>query len=396
MKKFFSKNIGIISLVAILIILIFGIGIAGYKVKQQNEEKALETFVQIEENTNKNLQNIEESPEVNENVTPEEEAEYEEYLDKEEKKEEKKVEESNLPYYIKVNYKAQTVTVYGKDANGEYTNPVTVFVCSTGTDTPKSGVYPLKAKYRWINLKGDVYGQYSSRIVGSILFHSVYYYEKFNPGSLAYTSYDKLGVKASAGCVRLNVAAAKWIYDNCPVGTKVEFYASSNPGPLGKPISQKISSNETCRGWDPTDPDPSNPWHTYIEPTPDVIPQPEPIPETEPTPTPEPELNISIKEVELSNNKLELFEGESKTVKVTMNPSDADIEKIEWKSNDPQIATVSSDGEVKAIGKGNTTITVTVTDKDGNTISKECEVTVEEKEIVNELVNNIVNSISEV
>ena len=48
--------------------------------------------------------------------------------------------------------------------------------------------------------------------------------------------------------------------NNCYVGTEVEFYGSSDPGPLGKPESQKISSNYNLRGWDPTDPDPNNPW----------------------------------------------------------------------------------------------------------------------------------------
>ena len=84
-------------------------------------------------------------------------------------------------------------------------------------------------------------------------------------GSLEYWEYDKLGTTASAGCVRLTVADAKWIYNNCAKGTKVEFYADSNPGPLGKPTAQKISSEEQVRGWDPTDPDPANPWKAYTK-----------------------------------------------------------------------------------------------------------------------------------
>ena len=56
---------------------------------------------------------------------------------------------------------------------------------------------------------------------------------------------------------------AKWIYDNCVAGTQVEFYADSNPGPLGKPTAPKISGDEEVRGWDPTDPSPKNPWKNY-------------------------------------------------------------------------------------------------------------------------------------
>ena len=63
--------------------------------------------------------------------------------------------------------------------------------------------------------------------------------------------------------LRLTVENAKWIYDNCAAGTKVTFYEDSNPGPLGKPTEQKISGSTEYRNWDPTDPDPKNPWKSY-------------------------------------------------------------------------------------------------------------------------------------
>ena len=45
----------------------------------------------------------------------------------------------------------------------------------------------------------------------------------------------------------------------------MEFYSSDNPGPLGKPEANKISSNELCRDWDPTDFNTNNPWLYYKE-----------------------------------------------------------------------------------------------------------------------------------
>lgn len=180
--------------------------------------------------------------------------------------EEENAEENNTAtYYIKVNYSANVVTIYTKDDSGKYTKPVKAMVCSTGSATPKSGVYKMSDKYRWHELFGEVYGQYCSRITGHILFHSVPYIAK-SPDTLKYAAYDKLGTSASSGCIRLTVADALWIYNNCPSGTYVEFYASSNPGPLGKPTAQKISSNVACRNWDPTDPLSNNPWHSYVEP----------------------------------------------------------------------------------------------------------------------------------
>ena len=86
-------------------------------------------------------------------------------------------------------------------------------------------------------------------------------YKEKSPDTLKYEEYDKLGTKASAGCIRLTVEDAKWIYDNIKKGVTVEFYNSSNPGPLGKPTAEKISDNIENRNWDPTDPNPNNPWH---------------------------------------------------------------------------------------------------------------------------------------
>ena len=121
-------------------------------------------------------------------------------------------------------------------------------------------------KGNWWPLMGDVYGQYSTWICDDILFHSVPYLVKGDKSSLEYWAYDQLGQRVSMGCVRLTVADAKWIYNNCPVGTQVEFYYSSNPGPLGKPSTMQISdAPESVRGWDPTDSDPDNPWPKYLE-----------------------------------------------------------------------------------------------------------------------------------
>ena len=167
--------------------------------------------------------------------------------------------EAEYPYYIKINRLLNNVTIYTLDTNGEYTIPYKAMVCSTGTATPL-GIYNTTINYRWRALYGGVYGQYATRIVSDILFHSVPYYSQ-NLNDLEYEEYNKLGTKASMGCIRLCVEDAKWIYDNCPIGTTVELYDDeSSPGPLGKPIPITIDVTSPNRGWDPTDPDTNNPW----------------------------------------------------------------------------------------------------------------------------------------
>ena len=186
---------------------------------------------------------------------------------------------SSSPYYIKVNKTCNVVTVYTKDSSGNYTVPYKAMLCSTGTYTPptnkkevyKKAIYPKEDWHRrWGTLQGHnghtyVYGQYASGIVDNILFHSVTYLEKDKPNTLEWEEFNKLGTSASAGCVRLCVRDVKWIYDNVPANTLVEFYEDSNPGPLGKPTLPKIPSDSPNRGWDPTDPDPNNPWNKKVE-----------------------------------------------------------------------------------------------------------------------------------
>lgn len=221
------------------------------EVENEIEEK-IENLTSVE-----NIDSVEELQKLNEK-------ELEESKKKEDKK---KTEIASTPkYYIKVNYGAQVVTVYTKDSNGKYTKPVRAMICSTGTYTPKSGVYKTPNRYRWLDMIGDVYAQYCTQIVGDILFHSVPYAVKGDNSSLFYKKYDQLGTKCSLGCIRLTCADAKWIYDNCKLGTQVEFYSSSNPGPLGKPSARKISSAPSyVRGWDPTDPAKGNPWNKYLK-----------------------------------------------------------------------------------------------------------------------------------
>lgn len=168
--------------------------------------------------------------------------------------------QTKYPYLIKVNRVYNTITIYEKDKDGKYTVPVKAILCSVGAKgQTKKGTYQTKEKYRWKLLMGGVWGQYSTRIVNGILFHSVYYYGKCNPATLATNEFNKLGTAASHGCIRLAVADAKWIYDHCSVGTTVVIYDNKkSPGPLGKPEAIKIPS---AVRWDPTDPNTKNPYY---------------------------------------------------------------------------------------------------------------------------------------
>ena len=123
-------------------------------------------------------------------------------------------------YTIYVNRRTNLVNVI----NSKTGKLVKAMYCSTGRNYRTiRGTYNTTAKYKWRPLIHGVYGQYSTRIHGAYLFHSVPYYS-INKSQVSTKEYNKLGQQASAGCIRLAVTDAKWIYDHCPIGTKVVIY----------------------------------------------------------------------------------------------------------------------------------------------------------------------------
>ncbi len=170
---------------------------------------------------------------------------------------------SSDPYAISVVRSQNVVLVYALGEDGQHSVLQNAFLCSTGPGTP-TGTYSLSDRYPWRALFRTakvhtpyVYGQYATRITGDILFHSVPY-ETQDPADLKTEEFNKLGTEASLGCIRLMVAGVKWIYDNCPPGTVVRIY-DADTLPVARPAAPVIDETAGIR-WDPTDPDPANPW----------------------------------------------------------------------------------------------------------------------------------------
>lgn len=167
---------------------------------------------------------------------------------------------TNKTYYLRVNAKTNVTTIYQKNTSGEY-KAVDAYATSCGTNNATKailGTHYTTAKYRWKYMFGNCYTQYATRITGHYLFHSLPYTQT-KENTFWYREYNKLGSFASAGCVRLRCIDAKWIYDHCPIGTKV-VVVYSKTDPLKKPTYTKISANSKNKAWDPTDPNPNNPW----------------------------------------------------------------------------------------------------------------------------------------
>lgn len=165
------------------------------------------------------------------------------------------------PYYVRVNRVTNCVTVYQLDEeNGQY-QAIKPMICSVGREgnTP-CGDFSIQERYEWRALFGGVYGQYAVRIVDSILFHSVPYYEE-SQDTLKTEEFDKLGTSASDGCIRLQVADAKWIYDNCAEETVVTIFdGTMEDDPFPRPEAPILADTDYPE-WDPSDPIAANPWN---------------------------------------------------------------------------------------------------------------------------------------
>ena len=163
--------------------------------------------------------------------------------------------EERTDYVIKVNKGTNCVTVYDKDGK-----PVKAMICSPSNETPV-GTFYTPVKYKWHEMIGNCYAQYCTRITwDGILFHSVWYYKNGDKSTMSVSAYNVMGNKASHGCVRLLCKDAKWIYDNCALKTKVViFNGTKKDDPLGRPSFTPLSTKSRT-SWDPTDPDPKNPF----------------------------------------------------------------------------------------------------------------------------------------
>lgn len=181
-------------------------------------------------------------------------------------------------FIVEVNRAAGVVTIYmyNKDTK-KYDIPVKTCTVSVGRDISTvagtSGLHEdssytpignysictngIAVKYSLKTMHEPdgsiVYARWCSHIVGNVYFHAVAVGSQSHYALNAY-SYNRLGSPASAGCIRMTVADAKWLYDYVSTGTPVKIVkgSSSKPGPLGKNPTIKIQGSIN---YDPTDPE---------------------------------------------------------------------------------------------------------------------------------------------
>ena len=151
-------------------------------------------------------------------------------------------------YRIDVDLTNQICTVY---KNGKAVMSEFVSTARKGKTTP-TGNFKIqgasggrKAKLRTAKMSGGKsYAEYLCRFKGAKCMHGVPYSKRNTKGLVSKTEFNKLGTPASAGCVRMPIKLARYIYNNCPVGTPVKvFRGTKGVYPMGKPKKYTATSN---------------------------------------------------------------------------------------------------------------------------------------------------------
>ena len=240
--------------------------------------------------------------------------------------------ELSQQYWIGVDVANQRVTIYRTADN----SVVHRWRCSTGapaTPTPL-GTYHLPTgrntdRKEWYHF-GNCYVKWAVRITGGIYFHSILFNKRAD-NTIIQSSVDKLGNKASHGCIRLEIAHAKWISDNVANGTLVVIHKGVNDSRITKVLGGSAGTSVT----------PSLP----APPT------------------------VKVLALDQSGT-VTLQKGQTLQLNCAIQPADATT-VLTWKSSKTKYATVSNTGLVTAVGHGTATITV----KASNGVSTSVKVT---------------------
>lgn len=162
-------------------------------------------------------------------------------------------ENKEMPYSVYLEKGSFTMTVYRKDATGEYTIPVRAFNTAVGRTAGRTpvGNFEIYKKERWHQFSNNGgYAQYATSYYGNLFIHSPIYGLTDIETMLA-EFYNEIGTNSTAGCLRTTSYASYWIYSYCPLGTPVTIV---NGSPKGTVSQKPPKIPEVYMTTDPTDP----------------------------------------------------------------------------------------------------------------------------------------------
>ena len=124
---------------------------------------------------------------------------------------------SSTGYLVTVDLSNHRTVVFEGSRNNW--TPLKNWICSTGAPSTPTVVGDYTVGIRGYSFGHGYTCYYYTQFYGDYLFHSVLYDE-----GTSVIQDGRLGYSISQGCVRLDIANAKWIYDNIPYNTHVKTY----------------------------------------------------------------------------------------------------------------------------------------------------------------------------
>lgn len=168
-------------------------------------------------------------------------------------------------YKIRIFFKEQYLGVFiDSDKSGDFKEMIMAFAVSTadtanGYKTP-GGSRQLGDKLTLGYMIDGSYGRYCTYIAENVMLHSMPSYHGTSNAGISAIDWNNLGSEASHGCVRMTYRDALWIYDMLPKGTPIDLLPDRGKLtglPEKMPVLKMPENGPT---WDPTDPDPLNPY----------------------------------------------------------------------------------------------------------------------------------------
>ena len=169
--------------------------------------------------------------------------------DEEEETVQKQVDE----FYLQINMAKNVMVVYRYDADKKNKTAYKIFPCTLGENVK----YKTEKSYSWV--KNNGWHRYNTLYTYSAWIQSAEYSDRY-PDTLVKKSYNSVGKdKKVDKSIILYASDAAWVYNNCKDKTVLEIVKGSKKDQLPLQVEKKTETNKYC-GWDPTDPDKSNPY----------------------------------------------------------------------------------------------------------------------------------------
>ena len=158
--------------------------------------------------------------------------------------------EPGLPYYLYYEKGSYTLTIYGVGDDGYYSKVIGSYRTAHGGNKTPAGTFTLGARERWHGWEKS-YAQFATLYYGTELYVHSPLYHSMDPNDLWESYYDGahgIGGDNSGGCLRMVTEAARFIYENCPEGTKLTIVNGSPLGTTSDPVPDRHG-----KLYDPTD-----------------------------------------------------------------------------------------------------------------------------------------------